>query len=315
MKLGFLGLGKMGRRMANKLLSEMHEVTVWNRTAQTCEELAAERAEEISRGTCGLISIAGSLPELVEKLEKPRVVWVMLPAGEPTEVMVEALTGLLEKEDILIDGGNSHFKDTESRYHRLKEKGIRYLGIGVSGGIIAEKQGYPLMAGGDWSAYQYIEPVMASLAKPHGGYEYFGPGGAGHFVKMVHNGIEYGFMQSIGEGFNVLEKAPYDFDLLKVARLYQKGTLVSGFLMDRTVEVFERYPGLAGIDGVIAESGEGRWTVEQAKEEGVELEIIQRSLEYRLRSQSEEKVRQSFTARLIAALRNAFGGHEVQSLK
>jgi len=236
----------------------------------------------------------------------------MLPAGEATESVLETLSRLVEPEDILIDGGNAHYKDSEKRFEDLKKRKIRFLGIGVSGGIIAEKQGYPLMVGGDRSAFKHIKPILATLAKPNGGFEYFGIGGAGHFVKMVHNGIEYGIMQSLGEGFEVLQKAPYQLDLLKVARLYQKGTLVSGFMLDRAVEVFERDPNLEGIIGAVAESGEARWMIEQAGEEGVEVDIIKRSLEYRKRSQAEEKIQKSFTARLIAALRNAFGGHEIQ---
>jgi 6-phosphogluconate dehydrogenase len=311
MKLGFIGLGKMGTRMAGKLFSEEHELTVWNRSLAPAEELL-EECKKPGGGACGRIDIAKTLPDLVENLIKPRVIWMMLPAGGPTESVLETLSGLVGPNDILIDGGNSYYKDTENRFNALKEQKIRFLGIGVSGGIIAEKQGYPLMAGGDKSAYEYIKPILGSLAKPYGGYEYFGTGGAGHFVKMVHNGIEYGIMQSLGEGFEVLEKAPYKFDLLKIARLYQKGTLVSGFMLDRLVEVIEKNPALADIEGIIAESGEARWTVEQAQEEGVETDIIKRSLEYRRQSQTDKRVQNSFTAKLVAALRNAFGGHDIQ---
>ena len=303
MKLGFIGLGKMGRRMVGKLLSEKHQVIAWNRSPAPGEELLAEFP---------LTSLAASLPDLVQRLPRPRVIWMMLPAGGPTEAVLEVLSGLVDSDDILIDGGNSFYKDTEKRFKILQERRIKFLGIGVSGGIIAEKQGYPLMVGGDPSAYEAIKPVLISLSKPHGGYDYFGTGGAGHFVKMVHNGIEYGIMQSLGEGFEVLQKAPYQLDLAKIARLYQKGTLVSGFMLDRTVEVLGKSPDLADIKGIIAESGEALWTVDQAREEGVEVDIINRSLEYRKKSQTDEKIQQSFTAKLVAALRNAFGGHEIQ---
>jgi 6-phosphogluconate dehydrogenase len=313
MKLGFIGLGRMGRRMAHKLGLEKHELVVWNRSPGPCRELLAERRADIDRGICGPIAIAGTLADLIEKLPKPCVIWAMLPAGEPTETILNQLADLVEPDDILIDGGNSHFKDTEKRYTILFGRKIRFLGIGVSGGIIAEKQGYPLMVGGDRSAYDYIQPVLASLARPEGGYDYFGTGGAGHFVKMVHNGIEYGIMQSLGEGFAVLQKAPYRYDLLQVARLYQKGTLVSGFMLDRAVDVFEKGPDLTRIEGVIAESGEARWMIDQAQSAGVEVDIIRRSLEYRRNSLTEEKIRESFTAKFIAALRHAFGGHDMLS--
>jgi 6-phosphogluconate dehydrogenase len=312
MKIGFIGLGKMGYRMSNKLLIEKHELIVWNRSPGPAEELLAEYRSRPSPKNSGLLSIAGNVTELIEQLDHPRVIWSMLPAGGPTEVMIKTLSDLVEPEDILIDGGNSYFKDTETRYNDLQARNIKFLGIGVSGGIVAEKQGYPLMAGGDKSAYEYIKPLLDSLAKPGGGHEYFGTGGAGHFVKMVHNGIEYGIMQSLGEGFEVLHKAPYNLVLAKVARLYQKGTLVSGFMLDRAVEVLEKDPELDDVMGIIAESGEAVWTITQAREEGVEVDIINSSLEYRRRSQTDAKVQESFTAKLVAALRNAFGGHEVQ---
>ena len=168
------------------------------------------------------------------------------------------------------------------------------------------------MAGGDQSAYDHIKPILDSLAKPKGGHEYFGQGGAGHFVKMVHNGIEYGIMQSVGEGFGLLQKSPYNLDLLKVAKLYQKGTLVSGFMMQRTIDALEKDPKLSQIEGYIEESGEGRWTVEQAKREKVSVPIIEESLMYRAKSRQDSKVSSTFAAKLVAALRQAFGGHEVK---
>ncbi len=186
------------------------------------------------------------------------------------------------------------------------------MGIGVSGGVIAARDGYPLMVGGDRSAYGHIKPILDTLAKPDGGHEYFGEGGAGHFVKMVHNGIEYGYMQSIGEGFGVLEKSPYNLDLVKVAKLYTKGTLVSGFMMDRTVESLEKDPKLEQLDGVIDASGEGEWTINEAKKLNVPVNIIEGSFEFRKKSKTDKNISASFAARLVAALRNAFGGHEVK---
>lgn len=291
--------------MALKLLQEDHGVVAWNRSSAPVEELKKnyERAELV---------VAGSVEDLVNKLTPPRVIWLMLPAGEPTDTVLSQVGTFVEGGDVLIDGGNAYYKDTQRRFEEFEGRGIRYLGIGVSGGVVAFETGYPLMVGGNRSAYEHIRPVLTSLAKPSGGYDYFGVGGAGHFVKMVHNGIEYGIMQSLGEGFGVLEKSPYNLDLLKVAQLWQKGTLVSGFMLDRTVDALTPDPTLSNVVGVIEESGEARWTVEQAKEEGVEVEIIERSLEFRRRSQKDPEVQKSFAAKLVAALRAAFGGHAVK---
>lgn len=293
MKLGFVGLGKMGTRMVVKLRKEGHKVVAWNRSDHELKNVE-------------------NVEKLVKSLEAPRVIWSMLPAGSPTENTLVEIGKFVSEKDIVIDGGNAYFKDTEKRFRDFKNKGIKYLGIGVSGGVIAAKEGYPMMVGGDKSAYEFIKPILDSLAKPHGGHDYFGEGGAGHFVKMVHNGIEYGIMQSLGEGFGVLGKSPYSLDLLKVAKLYQKGTLVSGFMLDRAVEVLSNPSILSSIEGYIETSGEAEWTVEQAREEGVPIEIIEKSLEFRRKSQKDTTVQNSFAAKLIAALRQAFGGHEVK---
>ncbi|OGD92714.1 6-phosphogluconate dehydrogenase (decarboxylating) [Candidatus Curtissbacteria bacterium RIFCSPHIGHO2_01_FULL_41_44] len=312
MQLGLIGLGRMGSNMVMKLLSEGHEVVVWNRSAEKIENLKLKSENFGSRKN---LKAADSVQNLVKELKSPRVVWSMLPAGEPTEEILmgpEGVADWVEEGDIVIDGGNSYFEDTQRRYEYFTNKGILFLGIGVSGGIIAAKDGYPMMVGGSVEGYELIKPVLESLAKPNGGHEYFGEGGAGHFVKMVHNGIEYGYMQAIGEGFGVLEKSPYDLDLVKAAKLYTKGTLLSGFMMDRTVEALENDPKLERIEGYIAASGEGEWTVRQGKYENVPVEIIEASLDYRTRSREDKKVSSSFAARMVAALRNAFGGHEVK---
>jgi len=310
MKMGFIGLGKMGSRMVIKLQKEGHDLVVWNRSPQGVEEFKVQSSK--FKAAVKNLKVAGTIKELVKSLDNPRVVWSMLPAGSPTENILNEVSKLVQAGDIVIDGGNSNFKDTQRRFEEFKNKGIRYLGIGVSGGIIAAKGGYPIMVGGDKSAYEIIKPILDSLAKPHGGHEYFGIGGAGHFVKMVHNGIEYGIMQSIGEGFGLLEKSPYNLDLLKVAKLYQKGTLVSGYMLDRAVEVLSNPSILSSIEGKIAESGEAKWTVDTAKEENVDVEIIEKSLEFRRRSQTDAKIQKSFSARMVAALRNAFGGHSIR---
>jgi 6-phosphogluconate dehydrogenase len=296
MKIAVLGLGKMGSRVAQKLQKEGHDVIGWNRS-------------EISLKN---IKLAKTIDETIRYLSTPRIFWLMLPAGDATNEVLVQLSSFLRKGDIVIDGGNANFRDTGKRFEGFKKQGIDFLGIGVSGGILAEKNGFPLMVGGSKKAYQTIKPILDSLSKPNGGHEYFGQGGAGHFVKMVHNGIEYGTMQSLGEGFEVLEKSKYKFNLLSVAKLWQKGTLVSGFMLDRAVDALYKNPKLKGIVGSIEESGEARWTVEEAKKMGIDVEIIERSLEYRRRSLKDKKIQNSFTAKMVAALRNAFGGHSIR---
>ena len=297
MRIAILGLGKMGSRIAQKLHDEGHEVIAWNRTPKEIEG----------------VEFVENIQDLASKLQTPRVIWLMLPAGEVTDETLAEVEKFVEKGDIVVDGGNAHFQETEKRYQYFKALGIEFLGIGVSGGIIAARNGYPLMVGGSRAAYEYIKPILDSLATPNGGHEYFGIGGAGHFVKMVHNAIEYGYMQSIGEGFEVLEKSSYGFDLEKIANLYRKNTLVSGFMMDRTEEVLQRDPKLEGLTGFIGRaSGETVWAVEEAKRLGVDMEIIEASSNYRLRSETDLKIQKSFTAKMIAMLRNAFGGHEIK---
>ena len=312
MKIGFIGLGKMGSRMALKLLEEGHSVVAWNRS----QDAIASIKDQISypkddQSLAEKLKISATIKDLVGNLEKPRIVWIMLPAGDITEEKLQEVAGLLDKGDIVIDGGNSNFKDTERRFEMFQKKGMRFLGIGVSGGIKAFENGYPLMVGGDKSAYENIKPILKSLAAPHGGYDYFGTGGAGHFVKMVHNGIEYGMMQAIGEGFGVLEKSQYSLDLVSVSKLWQKGTIIESFLMECTRSALEKDSNLSGIIGEINATGEAAWTVEIGKKERVPVPVIEASLDFRAKSHTEADVRSSFAARLVAALRQEFGGHEV----
>ncbi len=306
-------MGKMGNRMVTKLLSEGHEVVVWNRTEEKVDELKAKIQNSKFKSANQNLEVARSIEDLVKKLDKPRVVWSMVPAGDATEEILNEVGKYVEKGDIVVDGGNSNFADTQRRYEDFRRRDINFLGIGVSGGIIAATAGYPMMAGGDRSAFDNIRPILDSLAKPGGGYEYFGEGGAGHFVKMVHNAIEYGYMQSIGEGFGVLEKSPYKLDLEKVGRLYQKGTLISGFMMERTIEALENDPKMEQVAGVIGTaSGETVWTVDYAHKNDLPIEIIEKSLEIRRESETDEKIQKSFAARMVGSLRIAFGGHPVR---
>lgn len=294
MQIGIVGLGKMGSGLAHKLQKGGHDVLAWNRS----------KIEGLE------FKVQNSIRDLVQNLEKPRVIWLMLPQGKPTDEVLSEVQKYVEKGDIIIDGGNAFYKDTEKRFKNFQKKGVRFLGIGVSGGVHGEKNGFALMAGGDESAYDQVQPFLKTLSSPSGSFDYFGVGGAGHFVKMVHNGIEYGMMQSIGEGFDVLKKSKYNFNLLKIAKVWQKGTIISSFLMDRTVDVLES--NIENVQGVIEATGEAEWTVETAKEEGVSVEIIERSLEFRRRSKTDKKIQSSFTAKMVASLRNAFGGHEVK---
>lgn len=310
MQLGFVGLGRMGSRMVEKLLREGHEVVVWNRTKEVISNFKYQISNlQLDKN----LAVSESVENLVKQLQKPRVIWLMLPAGEATNTILTEVSEFVEAEDIVIDGGNSHFTDTDKWFVKLRAKGVRFLGIGVSGGVVAAKTGYPLMVGGDVSAYQYITTLLDSLSKPRGGHEYFGTGGAGHYVKMVHNAIEYGYMQSLGEGFGVLKNAEYGFDLQKIAKLWQKGTLVSGFMLDRTVDALFKDPNLSDIAGIIGSaSGETVWTIEEAKKQGTPIKIIEDSVEFRKQSETDEKIQKSFAAKLVAALRREFGGHEVQ---
>lgn len=307
MKIGFIGLGRMGGNMVRKLLADGHEVVVWNRSPEGVENFKAETDKKYFK----YLTVTSNIEELTKSLKKPRVVWSMVLVGEPTQQVLDEIKRYVERGDIVIEGSNARFKDTQRRYEEFKKMGIRFLGTGVAGGILGPKEGYAIMAGGDKRAYEHVIPIFDTLVKPKADHGYFGEGGAGHFVKMMHNAIEYGYMQSIGEGFDVLEHAPYKLDLLKIAKLWQKSSLVSGFMMDRTVDVLEQDPHLKDIVGVVNATGEAEWAVEQAKEEGIPIEMIEASLNYRTRSKTDKKIQNSYTAKMVAALRHAFGAHGV----
>lgn len=326
MKLGFLGLGRMGSNMVFKLLEHGHEVVVWNRSSEPIESIMYKvlsikgYEEKIIHNTKyiihntgkGSLSAAVSIEDLMKQLPAPRIVWSMLPQGEVTENTLQEIAKYAQKEDIIIDGSNANFNDTQRRYDEFTAKGFRFLGIGVAGGIVGPRAGYCMMAGGDKSAYDYIVPILDSLIQPSAAHGYFGTGGAGHFVKMIHNGVEYGIMQSLAEGFDVLEHAPYTYDLHKIGTVWQKSSLVSGFMLDRAVEALEEDPHLEQLTGNIDATGEAEWMINQAKKEDVPVESIELAFDYRKRSKTDPKIQSSFTARMIAALRNKFGGHKVE---
>lgn len=297
MKVGFVGLGKMGASMTERLLAGGHETVVYDLSAEA--RAAAEKK--------GARAVA-SLEALVEALPAPRVVWVMVPAGAPTEGTVSALSGLLGKGDILIDGGNSRYKDSTERGLKLREKGISFLDAGTSGGVWGLKEGYCLMVGGDEAAFRTAEPVFKTLA-PENGYARVGPSGAGHYVKMVHNGVEYAMLEAYAEGFEIMQaKKDFSLDLGAISALWNRGSVVRSWLLELAEIAFKKEPGLASVKGYVDDTGEGRWTVLEALEENVPAPAITISLLQRVRSRQQE----SFGAKVIAALRNAFGGHAVK---
>ena len=297
MEVAMVGLGRMGGNMARRLLRGGHRVVVWNRTYAKAEELGAEGAEPVK-----------DLAAVVQELKAPRAIWIMLPYGEATQAAIDELTPLLDQGDILIDGGNSPFQHDIERGAQLKAKGIRYLDAGTSGGVWGLEVGYCLMVGGDRSAFDQIEPLLKTLAPPGHGYEYCGGHGSGHFVKMVHNGIEYGMMQAYGEGFELLKESGYDLDLGAIADLWNQGSVVRSWLLELAVDAFEKDPGLDKITGYVDDTGEGRWTVEQAIAHSVPMPAISAALFTRFRSRQED----TFSGKVLAALRNEFGGHAVK---
>jgi 6-phosphogluconate dehydrogenase len=252
---------------------------------------------------------AGSLVELAGKLPQPRVVWLMIPAGDPTENAFQTLLGLLEEGDIIVDGGNSNFRDSQRRAAEAAKKGVSFLDAGVSGGVWGLKEGYCVMVGGDAAAFAQVEPFVKDLTEP-GGYAHVGPSGAGHFVKMVHNGIEYGMMESLAEGFEIMQASEFPLDLHQLAALWQHGSVVRSWLLDLLVLALEQDPGLEKIRGYVDDSGEGRWTVFEAINESVPAPAITLALFARFASRQDE----SFAAKVNAALRNQFGGHAVKTV-
>jgi 6-phosphogluconate dehydrogenase len=290
--------------MARRLARSGHEVVAWNRTSEVATALAAEPENE------GHVTVADSLEALVDLMAVPRHVVVSVPSGDATAELVERLAGILSRGDVIVDAGNSNFHDSQQRAAGLAERGLDFLDMGVSGGIWGLQVGFCAMVGGSREAFDRFEPAVRSLA-PDGGYLYCGPAGAGHYVKMVHNGIEYGLMQAYGEGFDILHASEFDFDLAAVSRLWQNGSVIRSWLLELAGDAFTREGNdLADIRGWVADSGEGRWTVAEAIEHDVPAPIITLSLLQRFRSRRDPD---SFTDRVLAALRNEFGGHAVKS--
>ncbi len=299
MELGMIGLGKMGGNMTKRLLKGGHQMVVYNRGLAAIKE--AEK-----NGALGTTS----LEDLVNKMTPPRAIWIMVPAGDPTETVFNSLTAHLSSGDIVIDGGNSNYKDTMRRAEALKEQGFNLVDVGTSGGIWGLADGYSMMIGGETTAVEKLRPIFETLAPgPERGWGHVGPSGAGHFVKMVHNGIEYGVMQAYAEGFDLLKaKSRFDLDLHQVAEIWRFGSVIRSWLLDLTAEALKDDQDLSAIKSWVPDSGEGRWMVAEAIDLDVPAPVITLSLLMRLVSRQEE----GYAAKLLAAMRNQFGGHSVK---
>jgi 6-phosphogluconate dehydrogenase len=298
MRIGFIGLGKMGSNMVRRLLRDGHEVVAYNRSPEKTRELATEGADP-----------AFTIAELVGRLEKPRSVWIMVPAGDATEAQIAELMAHLEPGDTVVDGGNTNFHDDVRRHAELATRGVHYVDAGVSGGIWGLQVGFCLMVGGEPEAVKPLEPVFRSLA-PEDGYLHAGAPGAGHYVKMIHNGIEYGMMQAYAEGFEILHASEYELDLAKVADLWMHGSVVRSWLLELLGLAYKgQGQDLEHLKGWVADSGEGRWTVLEAIDRDVPAPVITIALLTRFRSRQDD----SYGAKVLAALRNEFGGHAVKT--
>jgi len=319
-QIGIMGLGRMGANMARRLMGAGHEVVVSNRSHSKVEDLERE-------GAAG----ATSLEDLVAQLAPPRAIWVMVPSGEVTESVVQSLAELLSPGDILIDGGNTYFKDDARRARELAPRGIHYLDVGTSGGVWGLERGYCLMIGGPDEQVRHLDPIFSALAPgrgeidstpgrsddastAHEGYLHCGPAGAGHYVKMVHNGIEYGIMQAYAEGFDLMrsagaesvpEEIRYPIDVAEVSEVWRRGSVVGSWLLDLTAAALAEDPDLSGFSGHVNDSGEGRWTVQTAVEQAVPADVLTAALYTRFRSRQEH----TFAEKILSAMRSQFGGH------
>jgi 6-phosphogluconate dehydrogenase len=299
MQLGMIGLGKMGGNMAERLHLGGHQVVGFDFSAEAVQRLT-------SSGNLGV----SSLEDLARNLKGRKAIWIMVPQGKPVDDTIEKLEPLLNKGDILIDGGNSNYKDTQRHYKEVTAKGFQFVDVGTSGGVWGLKEGYSMMIGGDKDPVEYLRPIFEALAPAKDkGWGHVGPAGAGHFVKMVHNGIEYGMMQAFAEGFTIMEqKEELHLDLAQIAQIWRFGSVVRSWLLDLTADALAKNPLLKGLEAYVVDSGEGRWTVYEAIDLNVSAPVITESLLRRIRSREEN----NFTDRMLSIMRNAFGGHAVK---
>ena len=299
MDLGMIGLGRMGGNMVQRLLGGGHRVVAYDPNSEAVERLAQQGAQG-----------ATSIEDVVAGLKTPRAIWIMVPSGNPTEETIDRVAGHLSSGDIVLDGGNSNYKDTQRRAEKLRKNGLNLMDVGTSGGIWGLKEGYSLMIGGDEGAFRHLEPLFQTLAPAHDkGYGYVGPSGAGHFVKMIHNGIEYGLMEAFAEGFELMQaKQDLGLDLAQIAEIWRHGSVVRSWLLDLAAAALEEDPSLENLKAYVEDSGEGRWTVQESIDLAIPTPVITLSIQARFRSRQEEP----FGARLLAALRNQFGGHAVR---
>jgi 6-phosphogluconate dehydrogenase len=299
MQLGMIGLGRMGGNMAERLRLGGHQVVGFDFSAEAVKRLSAS-------GNVG----ASSLEELAQKLEGRKAIWIMVPQGKPVDETIAKLEPTLKPGDILIDGGNSNYKDTIRRHGEVTAKGFQFVDVGTSGGVWGLKEGYSMMIGGDKEAVDYLRPIFETLAPEKGkGWGHVGPAGSGHFVKMVHNGIEYGMMQAFAEGFTIMErKEELKLDLAQIAEIWRYGSVVRSWLLDLTADALQKNPSLEGLEAYVEDSGEGRWTVTEAIDLNVSAPVITEALLRRIRSREEN----NFTDRMLAIMRNQFGGHAVK---
>ncbi len=303
MQVAIAGLGRMGAGMARRAARGGHEVVVWNRTESVATEVAAEPENE------GRMAVAEPIERLRDVMAAPRHVVISVPSGDATDQMIEQLADVLEPGDVIVDAGNSRFHDSRRHAEELEARGLEWLDMGVSGGVWGLQVGFCAMLGGKREVFERFEPVVKTLA-PEAGYLYCGPAGAGHYTKMVHNGIEYGIMQAYGEGFDILHASDYDLDLAAIARMWNNGSVIRSWLLELAGNAFERGGNdLADISGWVADSGEGRWTVAEAIDHDVPAPVITLSLIERFRSRRSPD---SYTDRVLAALRNEFGGHAIK---
>ena len=297
MKIGFVGLGKMGFNMVTRLRQSDFSIVAHDRSASTLKDIATKTGAET----------ATSVSEMIDKLDSPKIIWLMVPSGDVTENVINDVASHLGKGDIIIDGGNSNFHHTRRRAEMLKERGINFLDAGTSGGVWGLKVGYCMMIGGPKEAFDIVDPAFKCLAPPDG-YLHVGPNGAGHYVKMIHNGIEYGMMQAYAEGFEILQASEYDLDLPAISNLWNQGSVIRSWLLELAHLAFTEDPKLDKIKGYVQDSGEGRWTVIEAIDRNVPALTLTYALMHRFQSRQDD----SFAAKVLAALRNQFGGHAVK---